>query len=125
MLGGKNKKSCMWGNPHTAHQIGVGNMKIRVYQINSDRDINRLGFMSYEFVMKHGWEPSLYDVVFDGEIGANTLEEIYEVLNVGRRPENYKGYSLSVSDVCEIIKNGESKFYYCDSFGWVEIDFTV
>lgn len=100
-------------------------MKIKVYQINSDRDTNRLAFMSHEFVMQYGWSPKLYDKVFDGEIPGNNLDDIYRELNIGVKPEDYKGHSLSVSDVCEIIKENESKFYYCDSFGWVEIDFVV
>ena len=33
-------------------------------------------------------------------------------------PEDYKGHSLSVSDLLEV--NG--KFYYCDAYSWEEID---
>ena len=95
---------------------------IRVYQIDTVRDVNRLGFMGYEFSMAHGWKPDIYNLVFDGELEAKTLDDIFEKLNIGERPERYKGHSLSVSDIVEIIEE-TSKFYFCDSFGWVEIEF--
>lgn len=96
---------------------------IRVYQIDTARDTNHLHFMNYEFSVSHGWKPELYDLVFDGELDVNTLDDIFTVLNIGAKPDNYKGYSLSVSDIVEIVKDDKSKFYFCDSFGWVEIEF--
>ena len=40
------------------------------------------------------------------------------------RPEGYKGRSLSVSDVVEIVdENGDSTFHFCDSIGFKQIDF--
>lgn len=103
--------------------MGVLNMKVRVYQIDSDRDINRLAFMNYEFTMQHGWKPELYNIVYEGDLEAATLDDIYTILNIGKRPENFKGHSLSVSDIVEIIKNEKSTYHYCDSFGWVRIEF--
>ena len=100
-------------------------MKIRVYQINTEKDQNRLAFMSYEFAVEHGWTPALYDLIFDGEIPGEDLDDIYQELNIGVRPENYKGHSLSVSDICEVIGDEESEFYYCDSFGWERIEFDI
>ena len=39
-------------------------------------------------------------------------------------PEGYKGRTLSVSDVVEIICSGEkSIFYFCDSFDFKRIEF--
>lgn len=98
-------------------------VKVRIYQINSDRDINRLAFMGYEFVHRHGWKPELYDIVYDGDLEANTLDDIYTILNIGKRPDNYRGHSLSVSDIVEIVKADKSTYHYCDSFGWVPMEF--
>ena len=39
-------------------------------------------------------------------------------------PERFKGHSMSVSDIVKICINGDenkAKYYYCDSFGWVDI----
>ena len=98
-------------------------MKVRVYQIDLERDINRLAFMDYEFAHEHGLKPELYDLVFDGELEANVLDDIYMILNIGLRPKGYHGRSLSVSDIVEIVKDKESAFFYCDAFGWNSIEF--
>ena len=98
-------------------------MKVRIYQINMDRDINRLSFMDYEFAHKHGLEPELYDLVFDGNLEAIRLDDIYTIMNIGKKPDGYTGRSLSVSDIVEVVGRRESKFYYCDAFGWNSIEF--
>jgi len=45
-----------------------------------------------------------------------TLEELFEVFNV-ERPDNFKGHSLSVSDIVEL----DGHYYYCDNVGWTDI----
>lgn len=98
-------------------------MKIRIYQINMDRDTNRMAFMNYEFANKHGFTPEIYDLVYDGDLDAENLEDIYTILNIGKRPEDFKGHSLSVSDIVELVKTDNSTFHFCDSFGWETINF--
>lgn len=48
------------------------------------------------------------------------LERLFEIFNINR-PNDYKGRSLSVSDVVEIKRKNITRYYYCDSFGWKEI----
>ena len=61
-----------------------------------------------------------YKVVYEGELYypemPNALEELFEIFNV-RRPEDFEGHSMSVSDIVEV----EGKNYYCDAFGWKEL----
>ena len=47
-------------------------------------------------------------------------ETIFTIFNL-RRPEDFKGHSLSVSEVIELTRNGRTKFYYCDICGFVRI----
>lgn len=47
----------------------------------------------------------------------NVLEELFEMFNVNH-PEDYKGRSLSVSDVVAIVRKNVTRYYYCDSMGW-------
>ena len=47
-------------------------------------------------------------------------ETIFTIFNL-RTPEDFKGHSLSVSDVIELTRNGRTKFYYCDICGFVRI----
>lgn len=45
------------------------------------------------------------------------LDYIYTIFNCGRKPETYKGHSLSVSDIIEL--NGV--MYYVDGIGFVKL----
>ena len=61
-----------------------------------------------------------YEVVYEGELECSeiseALEELFEIFNI-RHPEDFKGRSMSVSDIVEV--DGEN--YYCDAVGWVEL----
>lgn len=64
---------------------------------------------------------SLYDVVYTGEVKPSdnvmgVLESLFTKFNINR-PADFRGHSLSVSDVVEL----DGKYYYCDSFGFVEL----
>ena len=61
----------------------------------------------------------LYDKVFDGEVDAGDLEDVYRIFNIDK-PDGYTGRSLSVSDVVEVVKSDDVRpcFYYCDSIGF-------
>lgn len=48
------------------------------------------------------------------------LDELFIMFNKNK-PADFYGHSLSVSDVVEIVRNGKSKFYYCDRLGWQSI----
>lgn len=99
-------------------------MKIKIYQVNHDRDQNNMAFMNTDFLQRHGdIDCASYDEVFYGEVDAKTLEDVYRIFNTAH-PEGYRGRSLSVSDVVE-VRDGSVKtgFYFCDSIGFAEIDF--
>lgn len=97
-------------------------MDIRIFQVNEDRDDKEIAFMGYDHAITMGIDPYCYDIVYDGEIQAQNLEEIFVQLNT-QLPEGYVGRSMSVSDVCEVNNNGASEYYYCDSTGFKKIDF--
>lgn len=82
-------------------------MKIRIYQINSDRDENRMMFLSHDRLERFQGSPEvdskIYDKVYDKEVDCSNLEEVYTLLNIDH-PEDYRGRSLSVSDVVEVMK---------------------
>ena len=48
-------------------------MRVKIYQINPERDSNRMKFMSLSDSQSP--DPSIYDEVFDAEIDENELEE--------------------------------------------------
>ena len=55
-------------------------MRVKIYQINPERDNNRMKFMSLSDSQSP--DPSIYDEVFDAEIDENELEEIYGRFNM-------------------------------------------
>lgn len=103
-------------------------MKIRVYQINSDKDENRMMFMAYDrlelFQGSSEIDCKIYDKVYDKEVDCSNLEEVYTLLNI-HRPADYEGRSLSVSDVVEVYESDAvpSGFYFCDSVGFKQVTF--
>lgn len=104
------------------------NMKIRIYQINSDRDENRMMFLSHDRLERFQGSPEvdskIYDKVYDKEVDCSNLEEVYTLLNIDH-PEDYRGRSLSVSDVVEVYESDAipQGFYFCDSFGFKQVTF--
>ena len=104
-------------------------MNLKIYQIDLDRDSGNVCFLNYEGLSKikdsNAVDSSIYNEVFSGEVECENLNEIYLKFNIDT-PDDYKGRSLSVSDVIEIkAPSEENKFYFCDSIGFKEIDFDV
>lgn len=99
-------------------------MEIILYQINSERDYQECEFMDYQYTQQFGIDPFSYDRVWSGHLEATTMDQVYATLNQDLRPDNYNGRSMSVSDICEVVdENGQSKFFFVDSFGFKEVDF--
>lgn len=101
-------------------------MKYIIYQLNTD-NINVIGdhklFESWDILNKTaGFSMWDYKKVYEGEIDedentAHLLDVIFRIFNLNH-PEDFRGHSLSVSDVVEL--NGVK--YYCDNYGWVDIN---
>lgn len=90
-------------------------MKYKIYQINKDH--REYLFRRYNENAKKSW----YNEVYSGEIEPKgnvmaTLEELFFIFNM-RHPSDFKGHSLSMSDVVYL----DGKYYYCDSFGFKEL----
>ena len=102
-------------------------MKIKIYQINMDRDNGSYSFTNYENTIRRtggGIRSDIYDKVFEGEVDCKGPEEIYTMFNENH-PESFKGHSFSVSDIVEIVESDsvEKGYYFCDSIGFKKIDF--
>ena len=59
----------------------------------------------------------VYSGDIDGEGVYVILENLFRMFNMSH-PEDFHGHSLSVSDVVNL----DGKHYYCDSFGWEEVE---
>lgn len=102
-------------------------MKIKIYQVNMERDSNDVCFMGYDRLEKlqgtTDIDSTIYDKVFSGEVKCKTLEDVWVKFNQ-HHPRGYKARSLSKSDIVEVIgKNGASEFHYVDTFGFKKVEF--
>lgn len=50
----------------------------------------------------------------------HALQRLYLIFNLNH-PVDYKGRSLSVSDVIEFKTEQLRELYYCNSFGWIKL----
>lgn len=110
-------------------QMGVGSetaaplKNVRIWQLKPDSDI-RMKFIGLEEVKKQfdQPDPAHYRIAYDGQLGTNDLEAIYERCNINH-PPGYNGHSLSMSDVVELYDASGGEYHYCDRFGFKQIDF--
>ena len=98
-----------------------------IYQLRDSDDTARLHFMNYEYLEKKGLsvQKENYAAVYAGDLdrGGDTqdrLNELYETFNI-RRPEDFRGHSLSVSDIVALKQNGVVSCHYVDSWGFKEL----
>ena len=101
---------------------------LKIYQI---KDINTsYCFCGWGKQTEHDFNVNDYECVFETkENSTEDLEEIFTIFNYSeyankeRHKEkykwvrNYKGRSLSVSDIVEI----DGRFFYCDTVGWQKL----
>lgn len=102
-------------------------MKINIYQVNMGRDYNRVAFRSLDELERlqgtSEIESEIYDKVFEGEVNCANLEDVFRMFNL-EHPEGYKGRSLSVSDVVEVIDaDRKSTYNFCDTIGFQKVNF--
>ena len=101
-------------------------MDIKIYQINLSRDDDRVAFLGHaqldKFQGSSKVNSEIYDKVFEGAVEADTLEGVYQMFNCDC-PDDFRGHSLSVSDVVEIVGGKDAGFYFCDSIGFQKVEF--
>lgn len=84
-------------------------------------------FESYDSLKRQGEEPDIdhYDVVYMAPLSSYTdqtamLEGLYTKFNVDQ-PEDFRGHSLSVSDIVALKTGGVVSCHYVDSVGFTEM----
>jgi len=91
-------------------------MIIKIYQINIDWDTEGHIFRSWDRV-KDRFDFSIYELKWTGKVREGiSLDGIFEIFNLDR-PHDFKGHSMSVSDVVYYKGN----YWYCDNIGWRNI----
>ena len=93
-----------------------------IYQLKDDVPVD-FHFRPLEEIQGKGLavDPANYEKIYTAPLTpGTTLEGIFEKFNIDR-PEDFKGHSLSVSDVVVLHQNGRDTAHYTDSIGFVEV----
>lgn len=98
-------------------------MKYNIYQIRNIRE-TRYAFRSWEEAETYFMFMD-YKKVYSGDISnvdnaSSALEELFVKFNINH-PDDFRGHSLSVSDVVTIETEEGWKWFYCDDIGWKDI----
>lgn len=91
-----------------------------IYQLKREDSTRDYRFEPYDRLQAAGLavDPTHYEPVYSGPMTPGmTLEAIYTRFNLDH-PQDFKGHSLSVSDVVVVQQGGQSTAHYVDSFGY-------
>ena len=95
-----------------------------IYQIKDDSPGENYAFMNMRFIESHGMQIKKedYKLVYVGDLSGNmSLEDIFERFNIDR-PEDFRGHSLSVSDIV-VLNDGEKvTAHFVDSISFEQLD---
>ncbi len=106
-----------------------------IYQLKDNPELRDFHFAGTEELLKRGIlsddfgeiQPGNYNLVYAGELSdihgqsqREKLNAVFEKFNIDH-PADYKGHSLSVSDVVVLHENGENSAHFVDSFGFTRL----
>ena len=94
-----------------------------IYQLKQGDETRDFRFEPYDRLQAAGnaVDKANYELVYSAELTPGTsLEDIYTRFNIDH-PKDFKGHSLSVSDVVVLHQNGQDSAHYVDSFGYKEV----
>ena len=101
----------------------MANNSYDIFQLKNDDSTRELRFEGLRRLAKMGAKVQRenYDLIYNAPLGEkDTLDSIYEKFNL-YHPEDFRGHSLSVSDIVVFHKDGVDTAYYVDSFGFAEV----
>ena len=94
-----------------------------IYQLKHGDETRDLRFEPYDRLQATGniVDRANYELIYSAELTPGTsLEDIYTRFNIDH-PKDFKGHSLSVSDVVVLHQNGQDTAHYVDSFGYKSV----
>lgn len=109
--------------------------KYGIYQLKPNLELDSLRFEGTESLKRMGItkdnfdaiKPENYTLLYVSELSelqketqGATLEAIFEKFNLDH-PEDFRGHSLSVSDIVVLHQNGQNTAHFVDFFGYTEI----
>ena len=106
-----------------------------IYQLKDNPELDQFRFEGTESLVKRGITkdnfdaiaPKNYDMVYaeelsdiQGDTQNEKLGDVFLKFNTAH-PEDFKGHSLSVSDIVVLHENGKNSAHFVDSFGFTKL----
>ncbi len=94
-----------------------------IYQLKRGDETLDYRFEPLDAIRRNGLsvDPANYELVYTAPLTErDDLESIYTRFNIDR-PADFKGHSLSVSDIVVLHQGGSDTAYYCDRFGFSQV----
>ena len=107
-----------------AREDGHDEDRFTVYQIIEDSPGRDILFMEMDYVKEKGLEirPEYYRQVYEAPLKPDdTLDTLYARFNEGNYPGDYRGHSMSMSDIIVMRRSGEEHAFYVDRMGFTEV----
>lgn len=99
-----------------------------IYQLKQNDNGHYLRFMNNDWLETKGIKPELtdYDRVYSGTLTITgdtvaKLDKLYMMFNIDH-PVDFKGHSLSVSDIIALRHDCKVSYYYVDSIGFRKLN---
>ena len=107
----------------TAQTAGQDKDTFSIYQIKGGDETRDFRFEPYDRLQAAGnvVDRANYELVYSAPLAPGTsLEDIYTRFNIDH-PKDFKGHSLSVSDVVVLHQNGQDAAHFVDSVGFRQV----
>ena len=94
-----------------------------IYQLKRGDETRDFRFEPYDRLQgaRLSVEAANYDLIYTAPLTPDmTLESIWEKFNIDH-PKDFKGHSLSISDVVVLHQSGQDTAHYVDSFGYKQV----
>ena len=94
-----------------------------IYQLKRGDETRDLRFEPYDRLIAtgHSVDAANYDLIYTADLTPDmTLGSIWETFNIDH-PKDFKGHSLSVSDIVVLHQNGQDTAHYVDSIGYQQV----
>ena len=94
-----------------------------IYQLKSGNATLDYRFEPLDVIRNNGLsvKPENYELVYTAPLTEkDSLESIYTRFNIDH-PADFKGHSLSVSDIVVLHQDGKDTAHYCDRFGFSQV----
>lgn len=92
-----------------------------IYQLKENEETSKFIFQNSDWHVRHNVDivRENYELLYVAPLeDSMDLEDLYMLFNLVDKPADFKGHSMSVSDVVVISKGGNVTSHFVDSFGF-------